>query len=57
MLSFSVKSLIAKRKRSAYALLDMNTNSRADQLFDPTLAFTGFSEDLLLSYAMITRFS
>ena len=26
----------------------------ADQVFDPTLAFAGFSEDLLLSYAMIT---
>ena len=25
-----------------------------DQVFDPTLAFIGFSEDLLLSYAMIT---
>ena len=30
---------------------------RADQVFDPTLAFTGFSEDLLLNYAMITATS
>ena len=30
------------------------TSCLADLVFDPTLAFTRFAEDLLLRYAMIT---
>ena len=33
------------------------TSCLADLVFDPTLAFTRFAEDLLLRYAMITGLS